>query len=167
VIQRFCSVHTTSATTLVSVRNAGLFQTALMALTDPHTLCRRIKCFPSPRRQVVWHTYLLYFAPAMWRHICTIRTTHGSQSSQGLQLCCSHVHSTSQWLWHSLAKCLIIPLRYCYISDAALSPYMLGFEMLSLITIQSSLQIHRLQLHLLRHYCILHVWNILSNLHTV
>ena len=46
---------------------------------------------------------------------------------------------------------------YCYISDAALSPYMLSFEMLSLITIQTSLRIHHLPLHLLRHYCILQV----------
>jgi len=46
---------------------------------------------------------------------------------------------------------------YCYISDAALSPYMLSFEMLSLITLQSSLQIHRLLLHLLCHYRILQV----------
>jgi len=56
---------------------------------------------------------------------------------------------------------------YCYISDAALSPYMFSFEVLSLITIQSSLRIHRLPLHLLRHYRILQVWNILSNLHTL
>jgi len=41
---------------------------------------------------------------------------------------------------------------YCYISDAALSPYMFRFEMVSLITIQSSLRIHCLPLHLLRHY---------------
>jgi len=46
---------------------------------------------------------------------------------------------------------------YCYISDATLSPYMFIFEMLSLKTIQSSLQIHRLPLHLLRHYRILQV----------
>ena len=46
---------------------------------------------------------------------------------------------------------------YCYISDAALSPYMLSFEMLSLITIQSWFRIHRLPLHLLRHYRILQV----------
>jgi len=45
----------------------------------------------------------------------------------------------------------------CCVSDAALSPYMFSFEMLSLITIQSSLQIHRLPLHLLRHYRIFQV----------
>jgi len=37
------------------------------------------------------------------------------------------------------------------------SPYMFSFEMLSLITIQSSLRIHRLPLHLLCHHCILQV----------
>jgi len=46
---------------------------------------------------------------------------------------------------------------YCYILDAALSAYMFSFELLSLITIQSSLRIHRLPLHLLRHYRILQV----------
>jgi len=46
---------------------------------------------------------------------------------------------------------------YCYIWDAALSPYMFSFEMLTLITIQCSLRIHRLPLHLLRHYRILQV----------
>jgi len=46
---------------------------------------------------------------------------------------------------------------YCYISDAALSPYMFIFEMWSLITIQSSLGIHRLPLHLLRLYRILQI----------
>ena len=45
----------------------------------------------------------------------------------------------------------------CCVSDAALSPYMFSLEMLSLITIHSSLRIHRLPLHLLRHYRILQV----------
>jgi len=39
--------------------------------------------------------------------------------------------------------------------------------MLSVITIQSSLRIHYLPLHLLRHYLIFQVCNILSNLHTL
>jgi hypothetical protein len=51
----------------------------------------------------------------------------------------------------------MLPLRYCYLSDAALSPYMLTFEMLLLITIQSLLRIHRLPLHLLRNYYILQI----------
>jgi hypothetical protein len=59
-----------------------------------------------------------------------------------------------------------LPLCYCRISDAALSPYMFNFGMLSLITIQSLLRIHHMLLHWLCHYRILHVWNILSNLHT-
>jgi len=46
---------------------------------------------------------------------------------------------------------------YRYISDAALSPYMFILKMLSLITIQSPFRIHRLPLHLLRHYRILQV----------
>jgi len=44
---------------------------------------------------------------------------------------------------------------------------MFSFEILSLIAIQSSLRIHRLPLHWLHHYRILHVWNILSNIHTL
>jgi len=49
-----------SATTLVSVRNTGVFRTALTALTEHRTLWRRITCYPSPRRQVPLHTYLLH-----------------------------------------------------------------------------------------------------------
>ena len=81
---------------------------------------------------------------------------------------CGDVHAPSErHVCYTLspAECHILPLRHCYLSDAALSPYMFSFEMLSLITIQSSLLIHRLPLHLLRHYRILQVWNILSNLH--
>ena len=153
-----------SATTLVSIRNTGVFRTAL---TVPHTLWRRITCFPSPRRRVTLHTYLLYFAPGMWWRIRTIRMTGVLHSSQGLQLCCSRLHNAWRCLWLSPAECHILPFHYCYISDAALSPYMFSFKMLSLITIQSSLWIHRLPLHLLCHYRILQVWNILSNLHTL
>jgi len=46
-------------------------------------------------------------------------------------------------------------------------PHMYNFEILSLITIQSLLRIHRLQLHLRLHSPILQVWNIFSNLHTL
>jgi len=42
-----------SATTLVSVRNTRVFQTALTALTEHRTICRRITHHPL-------HTYLLY-----------------------------------------------------------------------------------------------------------
>jgi len=56
---------------------------------------------------------------------------------------------------------------FCYILDAAISPYMFRFDMMSLITMQSSLRIHRKVLHLLPHYRILQVWNILSNLQTL
>jgi len=45
-----------SATTLVSVRNARVFRTALMALTEPHPLWERITRYPSPRRGVVLHS---------------------------------------------------------------------------------------------------------------
>jgi len=113
------------------------------------------------RGLVVYVTSLLY---AQIRAIRTIRVLH---SSQWAQLCCSHLPNAWRCLCHFLAKCHIWPLRYYYISDAALSQYMFGFEMLSLITIQSSLGIHCLPLHLLRHYRILQVWNILSNLHTL
>jgi len=46
---------------------------------------------------------------------------------------------------------------YCYISDAALSPYMFSLEIVSLITTQSSLRKHRLPLHSLCDYRILQV----------
>jgi len=154
-----------SATTLVSVWNTRVFRTALTAQTEPLTLWRRITCYPSPRRRVALHSYMHYFAPG----IRTIRTTHVLHSSQGLQLCCSRLHNAWRCLCLSSADSHILALRYCYsyISDAALAPYMFSFEILSHIAIQSSLWIHRLPLHLLRHYCILQVCNIQSNLHTL
>jgi len=105
--------------------------------------------------------------PILCAWICTIRTTRLFHSLLGFQLCSSSLHIAWQGLSLVPAKCHIIPLRYCYISDAAISPYMFSFGMLTLITIQSSLQIHCLPLHLLPHYHILQVWNILSNLHTL
>jgi hypothetical protein len=154
---------TTSATTLVSVWNTRVFRSAQMALTKPHTLWRRITRFPSPWRRVTLHTHRHYYAPG----IRTIRTTCVLHFSQGLQLCCSCSHNAWPCLCLSLADSHILPLRYCYISDAALAPSMFSFEILSHIAIQSSLRIPRLPLHLLRHYRILHVWNIQANLHTL
>ena len=161
-----------SATTLVSVWITRVFRTALTALTEPQTLWRRITCYPSPRRWVTWsprrrvalHTHLHYYAPG----IRTIRTTRVLHSSPGLQLCCSRLHNAWRCLCLSSADSHILPLRYCFnILDAALAPYMFSFEIFSHIAIQSSLRIPRLPLHLLRHYRILQVWNIQSNLHTV
>jgi len=146
----------TSWTTLVSVWNTRVFRTALTALTEAHTLWRRITRFPL-------HTHLHYYASG----IRTVRTTRVLHSSQGLQLCCSGSHNAWQCLWLSSAHSHILPLRYCYISDAALAPYVFSFVILSHIAIQSSLRIPRLPLHLLRHYRILQVWNIQSNLRTV
>jgi len=156
-----------SATTLVPMRNTRVFRTAAMGLTELQTLWQRITHFPSPRRPVVFHTCLRYVAPGMWWRIHTIRRTFVLHSSQGLQLCCCRLHNTWRWLWLALAECHLFPLRDCYISDAVISPYVLSFEMLPLTTIQSLLRIHRLPLHLLRHYRTLQVWNILSNLHTL
>jgi hypothetical protein len=103
---------------------------------------------------VALHTQLHYYVPG----IRTIRTTRVLHSSQGLQLCCSRSHNAWRCLCLSSADSHILPLRYCYnISDAALAPYMFSFEILSHIAIQSSLQIPRLPLHLLRHYRILQV----------
>ena len=162
--QRVDTFGGSSATTLVSVWNTEVFRTALTALTEPRTLWRRITRYPSPRRRVALHTHLHYYAPG----IRTIRTTRVLHSSQGLQLCCSRSYNAWRCLWLSSANSHIVRLRYCYnISDAAIAPYMFSFEILLHIAIQSSLRIPRLPLHLLRHYRILQVWNIQSNLHTV
>jgi len=57
------SICTTSATTLVSVRNTQVFRTALTALTEPHTLWRRISRYPSRRRRVALHSISkMYFS---------------------------------------------------------------------------------------------------------
>jgi len=156
-----------STTTLVFIRNTRVFRAALMARTEPHTHWQWITCFMSPRQWVTLHIYLRYYAPGMWWRIRTIRTTCVLQSSQRLQCCCSCLHNSSPCLCLAPAECHIYPHCYCYISDAALSPYICSLEMLQLITMQSSIWIHRLPLHLLRHYPILQVWNMLSNLHTV
>jgi len=47
--------NATSATTQVSFRNTRVFRTALMALTEPCTLWRRISCFPSLRWWLALH----------------------------------------------------------------------------------------------------------------
>ena len=156
-----------SATTLVSVRNTRVLWTALTALMEPRTHWHGITRSPSPRLRVTLRTHLLYFAPAMWWRLCTITMTCVVPSSQGLQLCCSHLHNAWWCICLSPAECQIIPLLNCYLSDAALCPYMINFEMVSLYTIQSSLLIHRLPLHLGWHYRIYQVRNILSNHHTV
>jgi len=156
-----------SATTQVSVRNTRVFWTALMALMEPRTLCQGIAHFLLARRRVALHTYLLDCPPGIWWHIRTLRMTCALHSSQGLQLCCSCVHTAWRGLCLPLAECNIVSLPYCYISDASWSPYMMRFEIWSLITIHSSLRIHRLLLHLLPHHHILPVEYILSNLHTL
>jgi len=56
-----------SATTLVSVRNTLVFRTALTALMEHRTHWRRNTGYPSPRRRVALHTYLLY---------CVVMYTH-------------------------------------------------------------------------------------------
>jgi len=141
---------------VVCVWNTRVFGTALTALTEPCTIRRRITHFPL-------HTYINYIAP----RIRTIRTTRVLHSSQGLQLCCSCLHNAWQCLCLSLADSHILPLLYCYISDATLAPYMFRFEILSHVAIQFSLRMHRLPLHFLRHYRILHICNIQSNFHTL
>jgi len=130
----------------------------LTARTEPCTLWCRIAHYPP---------HCLRTSFTLWWRIRIIRTTCVLHYSQGLQLCWSCRHIAWRCVCLSLAECHIVPLRYRYISDAALSPYISSFEILSHITIQSSLQIHCLQLDLLRQYRIFQVWNILSNLHTL
>jgi len=112
-----------SATTLLSIRNTRVCRTALTAPTEPHTLWWRITCLPSPRWRVSLHTYLLYFTPGMWWCIHPIRRTCVLHSLQWLQLCCSSLHNDWRCLCLSKAKRHILPLHYCYISNATLSPY--------------------------------------------
>jgi len=153
----------TSATTLVCFWNTRVFQAALTALTEPRTLWQKMTCCPSTRRRLTLRTYLHFFAPA----ICIIRTTRVLHSLQGLQLCCSRLHKAWRCLFLSSANSHILPLHYCYILDAALAPYMFSFDILSHDAIESSLRIHRLPLHLLRHYRISLVRNIQSIFHTL
>jgi hypothetical protein len=112
---RHCKVSP-SATTLVSVRNTRVFRKALRALTEPHTLRRRIPRFPL-------HPHLLYLAARMWWHICTIRMTRVLHSSEGRLSCWSHLHNTWRWLCPSSANRHSVPLHSCYISDDTLLRY--------------------------------------------
>ena len=57
-----------SATTLISVWNTRVFRTALTALTEPRTRWGRITRYPSSRRRVALHTYLLYFVVTYTHH---------------------------------------------------------------------------------------------------
>jgi hypothetical protein len=124
-----------SATTGVSDTNTQVFHVTLTALTEPRTHWWTIKCHPAPGWWVALHTDLFYFAPGMWWHTGTIRTTMVFQSLQGLQFWCSGLHNVCRCLCLSSANSPIVPLPYCYILDAALSPYMFSFEILSLIAI--------------------------------
>jgi hypothetical protein len=153
----------TSQTTQVSIRNTQRFRTAQSALMEPGTLWWRNTHCPSPRRHRALNTSLPHFtnvyAQSEWHMYHTLR--RGCSYVEALDTTPGDV---SVFLRPSAT---FHPLHYCYMSDAALSRYEFSFEMLSLITIQSSLRIHRLSLHLLWHYCILQVWNILCNCHTV
>ena len=117
----FDEVPATSATTPVSVRNTRVFWMALTALTEPCTLWRRIWHFPSPRWWVALLTYFLYFAPGMRWRIRTIRTIRVLHTSQGLQLCCSHLHNAWRCLCLSSANShmrhsdLCLALRFCHL----------------------------------------------------
>ena len=99
---------------------------------------------------VALHTYLHYFAPG----IRTIRMTRVLHSSQGCSYAVAGYATPGDvYVFHWP----IATLNLSAISDATLAPYMFSFEILSHIAIQSSLGIHRLPLHLLRHYRISHV----------
>jgi len=74
-----------------------------------------------PRQWNALHKYLLYVAPGMWWCVRTIRTTRVLQSSQWLQLSCRRWPNAWRCSCLAPAKCHIVPLRYCYISDAVLS----------------------------------------------
>jgi len=58
----------TSAMTLVSVRNTRVFRMALTALTENRPFWLTITRYPSPRRRVALHTYLLYWAVTYKHH---------------------------------------------------------------------------------------------------
>jgi len=59
-----------SATTQAAVWDTRVFRTALMALTEPRTLGRRITRYPSPRRRVALHSiskvYFGHWSERMW-----------------------------------------------------------------------------------------------------
>jgi len=160
VLQLIMLLHITrwhsSATTLDSIRNTWLFRTTVTALTEPCTHWRISTLFPSPSRWVVLHTYLLYFVSGRQWRIHTIRTTRVLNSSQGLKFWSGRLRNAWWCLCLSSADShmphshLCLALRFCHLLQYSLC-----------------LRYIRLPLHLLRHYRIFHVWNILSNLHTL
>jgi len=159
--------ETTSAATILSYRNTKVFRMALMGHMESRTLWQKLTHIPSARQQVALHTFLVYLPSRMWCHIRTIGTRCVLHLLQGLQLSSSRLHDAWRWLCLSPAQCHMLPLHYCDISDATLSPYWFSSESLSLIAMQCWLRIRRLPLHLLRHYRILQVSNILCIFHTL
>jgi hypothetical protein len=154
----------TTAMTIGSIRSTWVFR---MGLTKPRILCWSSTYLPSPRWWVALHSYLRYFTHEMWWHMCTITMTPGVHSLHGLQSWCNSFNNPWRCLCLLSANRHIFPLSYYCILDTTLSPYTFSFDSLSLIAIQSSLWMDRLQLHLLSHYRNLQVWNIWTNLHTL
>jgi len=161
VVRNFCtSSHyhrliriPTSATTVVSVWNTRVFRTALTALTEPFTLWRRITGYPSLM-------YLLHFVVTYTHHQndkCVILLAGAAVMLKPFTQRQAMFMPFSGRVPHCTSPLLL------YIGCRTLPIYV--FEMFSLITIQSSLRIHRLPLHLLCYYRICQVWNILTNLH--
>ena len=68
----------------------------------------------------------LYFEPGMWWRIRTIRMTRMLHSSQGLQLCSSHLHNAWRCLClssadsHMLHSHLCLALRFCHLLQYSL-----------------------------------------------
>ena len=132
-----------------------MFLTALIALAEPCTLWWWTRCYPSPKRWVGLHTSLppaiiqcliflrcvtldirlapqascvSCFAPRICWRKHTIRTTWVFHSSQWHQERCSWLPNDYHWLCLSPAGCHILPLHYCYLSDATLSYISLTFR---------------------------------------
>lgn len=122
------TIMDSSATTLVSVGNTLVIWTAVMALTERCTVCRRNTHFLSPRDWDVMQTYLLYVVPRYApseRHVCyslciACSYTFASYTTRGdiytffrswdqLYLSVVAIYR----MVHSPPLCL--PLRYCHI----------------------------------------------------
>ena len=174
-LQRHAAAYTLSRMRKLTVIHTHV-TCRLLCISNNPSVCQQHPGVPVGSDGFGWTSYPLtekcmlpvaYVPPLLCAQIRTIRTTSVVHSSQRLQLGCSCLHNAWRCLYLFLAECHILRLCYCYILDTAFSPYLFSFEMLSRITIQSSLRIHRLPLHLLCQYRTSHVWNILSNLHTL
>jgi len=144
--------------TLISRWNTRVFRTAQTAQTKLRTLSQRTTHFPLHRWWVALHTSIT---------LGLVYTLSARQVGYTLHRGCSY--AVAVYTTPSDVYVFLRPIATFYLTSIAIyrMPHSPHICLAWHIAIQSSLQISRLLLHLLRHYAILHVWNLQCNLRTL